>query len=184
MSEEQELVQEAMREFAADAIRPIARECDEAAAIPEGFLETVWSLGLTSTQIPEVYGGAGEARSMVTNAILLEELAFGDASLAMAALAPSLFANAILDHGSESQKQSLLPLFCGDSFAVGSLAVTEPGAFSDATRPRTQAEQKGESFVLSGQKTFVALGDRASHFLVTAQLGDDLAAFVLPGGNC
>jgi alkylation response protein AidB-like acyl-CoA dehydrogenase len=113
MSEEQEMVRDAMLDFAADAIRPIARECDEEAAIPDGFLDTVWSLGLTSTQIPEAFGGAGEERSMVTNAILLEELAFGDASLAMAALAPSLFANAIIDHGTEDQKQTLLPLFCG-----------------------------------------------------------------------
>jgi alkylation response protein AidB-like acyl-CoA dehydrogenase len=58
--------------------------------------------------------------------------------------------------------------------------VTEPGALADASRPRTEAEQKGESFILSGRKTFVAFGDRASHFLVTAQLGDDLAAFIVP----
>lgn len=180
MTEEQQMVRDAMREFAADAMRPIARECDEASAIPDDFLETAWSLGLTSTQIPESYGGAGEARSMVTNAILLEELAFGDASLAMAALAPSLFANAILDHGTEDQKKTLLPLFCGESFATGSLAVCEPGALADASRPRTLAEPKGESFILSGRKTLVVLGDRASHFLVTAQLGDDLAAFIVP----
>jgi alkylation response protein AidB-like acyl-CoA dehydrogenase len=180
MSEEQELVREAMREFAADAMRPIARECDEQAMIPADFLETVWSLGLTSTQIPEAYGGAGEARSMVTNAILLEELAHGDAALAIAALAPSLFANAILDHGSEEQRQTLLPAFCGDAWTTGSLAVCEPGALADAARPRTVAEQKGASFVLSGSKRFVVLGDQATYFLVTARLGDDLAAFIVP----
>ncbi|MEM9176762.1 MAG: acyl-CoA dehydrogenase family protein [Myxococcota bacterium] len=180
MSEEQELVRDAMREFAADAIRPIAREADEAAEIPADFLETAWTLGLTSTQIPEQYGGAGEERSLVTNAILLEELAHGDASLAMAALAPSLFANAILDHGTEEQKAALLPLFCGDAYATGAVAVTEAGPLSDASQPRTEAEQKGERFILSGRKTFVAMGDRASHFLVTARLGDDVAAFIVP----
>ena len=180
MSEEQELVRDAMREFAAEAIRPIARDCDESGTIPTDFLDTAWTLGLTSTQIPEAYGGAGEERSMVTNAILLEELAFGDASLAIAALAPSLFANAILDQGTEEQKKTYLPLFCGDSFATGSLAVSEPGALSDASVPRTMAESKGEGFVLSGRKTMVVFGDRASHFLVTARLGDDLAAFIVP----
>jgi len=180
MSEDQEMVRDAMREFAADAIRPIARECDETTEIPADFLETAWSLGLTSTQIPEQYGGAGEERSLVTNAILLEELAHGDAALAMAAVAPSLFANAILDQGTDDQKAALLPLFCGESFATGSLAVCEPGALSDAAAPRTEAEQKGESFILSGRKTFVVFGDRASHFLVTAQLGDDVAAFIVP----
>jgi len=180
MTEEQEMVRDAMREFAADAIRPIARECDEASAIPDEFLQTAWTLGLTSTQIPESHGGAGEARSLVTNAILLEELAFGDASLALAALAPSLFANAILDHGTDEQRQTLLPRFCGESFTTGSLAVSEPGALCDASRPRALAEMKGDRFVLSGHKNLVALGDRASHFLCTARLGDDLAAFIVP----
>jgi len=169
-SEEQELVRDAMREFAADAIRPIARACDEASEIPQDFLETAWSLGLTSTQIPEAYGGAGEARSLVTNAILVEELAVGDATLAIAAVAPSLFANAILDQGTEAQKQALLPRFCGETFATGALAVVEPGALADASRPRTVAEAKGTAFVLSGQKTAVVMGDRASHFLVTARV--------------
>ena len=180
MSEEQELIRDAMREFAADAIRPIARECDETVEIPADFLETVWTLGLTSTQIPEEYGGAGEERAVLSNAILLEELAFGDASLAIASLAPSLFANAILDQGTEAQKKTYLPLFCGDSFATGSLAVSEPGALADASAPRTMAETKGDGFILSGRKTTVVFGDRASHFLITAQLGDDLAAFIVP----
>ena len=113
MSEEQQLIRDAMREFAADAIRPIARECDEAGEIPEDFLDTVWTLGLTSTQIPEEYGGAGEERAPITNVILLEELAFGDSALAIAALAPSLFAIAILDHGTEAQKEIYLPPFFG-----------------------------------------------------------------------
>ena len=90
MSEEQEMVQDAMREFAADAIRPIARDGDEAAEVPADFLETAWSLGLTSTQIPEAYGGAGEARSPLTNALVLEELGHGDASLALAMTVPVL----------------------------------------------------------------------------------------------
>ena len=71
MSEDQELVQNAMREFAAEAIRPLARECDESGEIPNDFLETAWTLGLTSTQIPEAHGGAGEDRSLVTHAILV-----------------------------------------------------------------------------------------------------------------
>ena len=180
LSEEQEMVRDAMRDFAAEAIRPIARDCDESGEIPDDFLETAWSLGLTSTQLPEAFGGAGEARSMVTQAILLEELAHGDAALAIAATAPSQFANAVLDHGTDDQKAALLPAFCGESFVTGALAVNEPGALADASRPRTVAEPKGTSFVLSGSKSFVVMADRASHLLVTAQLGDDLAAFIVP----
>ena len=73
-SEEQEIIRDTMREFAQEMMRPIARDCDEESSIPQDFLDTIWELGLTSTQIPEEYGGGGEARSGVTNAILLEEL--------------------------------------------------------------------------------------------------------------
>ena len=179
-TEEQEGGREALRDFAAQAVRPLARECDENEAIPDEFLQQSWELGLTSTQIPEAYGGAGEERSPVTHALVLEELAHGDAALAIAATAPNLFANAVLDHGTEAQKQALLPAFCGERWHTGSLAVIEPGPFFDATRLRTKVEPKGSGFVLSGEKSLVPFADRASHFLVLAQAEGGAEAFVVP----
>ena len=179
MSEEQELVRDTLREFAAEVARPIARECDETSSIPDDFLESVWELGLTTTQIPEEFGGGGEARSRVTNSIILEELGHGDAALAIAALAPSLFANAILDLGSDAQKKKYLPLFCTSKYAVGSLAISEPSPVADPFRPRTVAEPKGDAFVLSGAKSGVVMGDRASHFIVVARNGDQAEAFIV-----
>ncbi|MCH2187244.1 acyl-CoA dehydrogenase family protein [Myxococcota bacterium] len=180
MSEDQQLVRDTMREFAAEAIRPLGRECDEASAIPADFLQSVWDLGLTSTQIPAEYGGGGEERAPVTNAILLEELAHGDAALAMAAVAPSQFANAILDHGTDEQKKKYLPLFCGDRYHMASLAILEPTPVAEPLQPRTAAEPKGDGFVLSGSKSFVVGGDQASHFLVLARLEDGVSAFIVP----
>ncbi|MEE8582242.1 MAG: acyl-CoA dehydrogenase family protein [Myxococcota bacterium] len=180
MTEEQEMVREAMREFAERAMRPIARECDESARAPDRFLEQCWELGLSSTQIPAEFGGAGEERSPVTNAILLEELAFGDASLALAALAPSLLVNALLDLGSQEQKRRLLPLFCRDEIHFGSLAVIEPGPLFDVTRLNTKAEPKGDGFVLSGRKCFVPMGAQASHFVVLARNNGGTDAFIVP----
>jgi len=180
MTEEQEMIRDAMREFAEQAMRPIARECDEASSIPDEFLNEVWQLGLSSTQIPESYGGGGEERSPVTNAIVLEELAFGDVTLAIAALAPSLFANAILDQGSEAQKQALLPLFTKENYHAASLAIAEPTPVFDVTAPRMLAEPKGDDkFVISGVKCFVPMGDRASHFLVVARNNGGLDAFIV-----
>ena len=179
MNEEQELVRDTMREFAADALRSVARDCDENSAIPDEWLQSVWDLGLTSTSIPEAYGGGGETRSAVTNAILLEELAHGDAALALAAMAPSQFANAILDHGSEEQKKQYLPMFCGDAYHAASLAILEPAPLSDPLRPRTVAEPKEDGWVLSGAKSFVVMGDRASHFLVFARNEDRVDGFIV-----
>ena len=180
MTEEQELVRDTMREFAAELIRPAGRDCDENAAIPDDFLQSIWDLGLTSTQIPAEYGGGGEERSPVTNAIILEELAYGDAAMALAAMAPSQFANAIVDYGTTEQKQKYLPLFCGTQFHTGALAIVEPSPISDPTNPRVVAEAKGDGFVLSGAKSFVVLGDRASHFLVIARNDESVDAFIVP----
>ena len=169
LTEEQQVVQEAMREFAESAMRPHARECDEASALPEDFLQSVWELGLTTTQIPAEYGGEGEARSPITNALVLEELAFGDAALAIAAVAPSLFANAIVDLGSAEQKREYLPLFTTSRYHTGSLAIVEPTPGFDVSSPRCVVEPKGDGFVLSGRKSFVPMADRASHFLVVVR---------------
>jgi alkylation response protein AidB-like acyl-CoA dehydrogenase len=179
LEEEQEIAREAMRDFAGDAMRPIARECDEASAIPEEFLAQTWELGLISTQIPEAYGGAGEARSPLTNTIVIEELGWGDAALALAAVAPAAFAYAIVDQGTEEQKRKYLPLFCGDRYCAASLAVNEPTAIFDPLFLRTVAEPKGDAFVLSGAKCFVPMGDRARHFLVVARNDDGLDAFIV-----
>jgi alkylation response protein AidB-like acyl-CoA dehydrogenase len=179
-TEEQEVVREAMHEFAESALRPEARESDEASKLPETLLAQTWELGLVSTQLPEAFGGAGEARSPLTNVMVLEELAWGDASLALAAVAPAGFAFALADQGSEEQKREYLPLFCGDSYHAAALALAEPGPTFDPASPRTLAEPKGDAFLLSGAKCLVPMGDRASHFLVVASAGTGRDAFIVP----
>ena len=178
-TEEQVSAREAMRSFANDVLRPAARECDEASAIPDAFLAQAWELGLTATQLPEAYGGYGAERSPLTNALVLEELAYGDATLAVAATAPSLFANAIADQGSGEQKQRYLPAFCGDRFHTGSLALAEPRPGFDVFSPTASVTPKGSGFALHGEKSFVPLADRASHFLVVARNNGGLDAFIV-----
>jgi alkylation response protein AidB-like acyl-CoA dehydrogenase len=179
-TEEQQIARDAMHDFAESALRPVARECDEAASLPSSLLDEVHQLGLTSTQLPAAYGGGDEPRSPITNALVLEELAWGDVSLALAAVAPAAFAFAVADHGTDEQKRALLPLFAGAKFHAASLAVIEPGPATDAALPRTLAEPKGAGFVISGAKRFVPLADRASHFLVIARNNGGVDAFVVP----
>jgi alkylation response protein AidB-like acyl-CoA dehydrogenase len=179
-TEEQEVARDALHEFAEQVMRPIARECDETSRIPESFLDQTWELGLVTTAIPAACGGGGEARSPITNAIVLEELAWGDATLAAAALAPAAFANAVIDQGTPAQQKELLPLFCGPRFHAASLAWIEPGPAFEPLLPRTFAEAKGQGFVLSGSKSFVPFGDRASHFLVVCRNNGGHDAFIVP----
>ncbi len=180
LTDEQEMVRDAMRDFAAEALRPIGRKCDEESKLSEATLAQIWELGLVSTQLPEDFGGAGEPRSPITQALVLEELAWGDATLALAAVAPAAFAFAIADHGTDEQKRQYLPLFCGASYHAASLAAIEPGPTFDVLRPNTVAEPHPRGFVLCGAKCLVPMADRASHFLVVAQSRDGLDAFIVP----
>lgn len=187
LTEEQEVVREAMKEFADQVLRPIARDCDEESNVSDEVLQQVWELGLTSTQLPEAYGGAGEPRSHTTNALILEELGCGDASLAIACVSPSLFAFPVADFGTEEQKAKYLPLFASEQFHAASMALIEPSPVFDVLDLKTTAEPKGDVFALSGTKRFVPLGDRASHILVVARNiasaaegFDAIDAFIVP----
>jgi len=182
MTDEQASARDAIRGFAATALRPNARAYDEASAIPDAFYPQAWELGLTATQLPEAYGGYGAPRSPVTNAIVLEELAYGDAALALAAAAPSLFAYAVADQGTEAQRRTYLPALCGAHYHAATLAVAEPTPAFNAFAPRTRAVADGDGWRLSGRKCCVPLGDRASHVLVIAAVDDGLGAFIVAHG--
>jgi len=178
-TDEQESIRQTVRDFAAQVMRPAARAYDEACAIPESFLAQAWELGLISTQIPEAYGGYGAPRSPLTNALVLEELGHGCASLALAAMAAAPFAFAVLDQGSEEQKQAHLPRFCGAAYHVGALGVCEPVPDFNALSPRTTAEARKDVFVLNGSKCLVSMGDRATHFLVIARADGRTGGFIV-----
>ncbi len=188
-SEEQELIRNTLREFAAQVLRPAARAADEASELPAGLLDQAWELGLTATQLPAEVGGGGEARSPVTNVLVLEELACGDPALALAALSPNLFAFPIADLGSEEQRERFLPRFCGSRFAPGALAWIEPSPVFDPLGLATVAEAKGDAYVITGKKRFVVMGDRAEEILVVARNEQaaangfaSLDAFIVPRG--
>jgi acyl-CoA dehydrogenase len=181
-TEEQQLIRDTVREFAQNEMREVARAYDEASKIPDDFLQKTWELGLLNSAIPEAYGGGGMERSAVTSALVLEELGWGCASLATAALAPSGFVNALIDFGTEEQKQQYLPQFASSEFHAAALALSEPNFAFDPAALRTVAEPKGPNYVISGTKRFVPLGDRASHFLVVTRgvNGQPIDAFIVP----
>jgi len=173
LTEEQELIRDTLNGFARDELAPKAREADESATIAEDIIASGWELGLATTQIPEAYGGAGGDRSPLTNAIILEELGYGCASLATAIMAPTAFIQPLIDFGTEAQKQQYLPLFTGSEFHGASLALQEPQFTFDPVDMRTTAERQGDNWRLNGTKTLIPLGDRASHFLVIARTGPE-----------
>ncbi len=177
--DEQQLVIETVRQFAENEIRPLARDCDESAKIPDGVLAQAHELGLVANALPEAQGGGGE-RSAVTGSLIAEELARGDLAIALAILSPSLSGLPVADHGDESQRQRVIGPLTGTSFVPGALAVSEPTRDVDAYRPATRAERKGSGYVLTGRKCLVPWLDAGEHVVVTACLDGEPEAFVVP----
>jgi alkylation response protein AidB-like acyl-CoA dehydrogenase len=178
-SEEQALIAETVREFARGELRPRAREADESAKTPSELLSRAHELGLVANGLPEEFGGGG-ARSAVTGALVAEELAWGDLSLALAMLAPSLLGYAVADHGSAAQRAALLPALVASASCTGTLAAVEPRFDSDPYRPRTAARRDGAQWRLDGAKCLVPWLEGVRHVLVLASADGALAGFLLP----
>ena len=124
LTEEQQMVQTAVREFAQNEIAPLAREYDEAEKFPRKQLEGLAELGLLGMIIPEEYGGAGF--DSVSYALALEEIARADASVAViVSVTNSVCCYPILSWGTEEQKQKyLVPLAKGEM--LGAFCLSEP----------------------------------------------------------
>lgn len=180
LTDEQQLMRESARKFAQAQLRPHARSADEAGEAPSGIYERTLELGFNAVQIPEAIGGYGAARSPISNALLIEDLAWGDMSLAIGALTTLSFINTVLDQGSENQQAAWLAPFTGEGFRPAAIALAEPGARFDPRRLKTKAASRGGGYVLLGEKTLVPFGPESHRLLIIAELeGRGPAAFVV-----
>jgi alkylation response protein AidB-like acyl-CoA dehydrogenase len=113
LDEEQTMIRDSLRAFAAEVLAPGARAIDEAGETPADIIKQGWDFGLIAASIPEAFGGGGGERSCITNAVALEALGGGCASQAVAIMAPGQFVGALIDFGTEEQKAEHLPRFAG-----------------------------------------------------------------------
>ncbi len=184
LSEEQRMFRAMFEEFSANEIDPIAEEIDHEETPPVNVLKKAARQGFLGATLPEEYFGA--ALDFVSYVLLIEALARDCMSIAvMLATHVSMVAMSILDHGSESQKETYLPLLAtGEAgrsgFGMGAFALTEPDAGTDAKALQTRAVPDGASYVLDGVKTWVANGEIASLFLVFAGTAEGMASFIVP----
>ena len=168
MDEDQRQVQEMFNKFGQEELRKASRPCDEKAELPADLLNKVWELGICANAVPECYGGYELGRSVVTGAIMAEELAAGDVSLALGALSPLLMMVPILEFGTEEQKKEWLGKFCSENFYPATAALMEPRIGFDPFRLSTTAELVGDKLVLNGGKCMVPLAAEAEQVLVYA----------------
>jgi len=177
---EQLEVQALARDFAEGELRPHAGAWDEARALDEGVFGKLAELGFLGMRIPEAYGGLGF--DVGTYLLALEELSWGDASVALSvAIHSGPVSGMLLRHGTEEQKQRWLPRLAAGE-ALGAFALSEPDAGSDAGALATAARANGAGWHLSGVKRWVTNGRRAGVAVVFARTGGGVSAFLVEPG--
>ena len=179
--EDQLLVRDTVRDFVRSRIVPNAPAWTETGEFPLELLPELAALGLTGLAVPHDYGGAD--LEVLTIALVMEELAAGDGSIALTIAAHnSLCIGHLLIAASEEQKSRWLPpLARGDH--LGAWALTEPSSGSDAISVQSRARRDADDYVLTGTKQFITNGSIAGFAVILAGAGDrKLSAFGVPRG--
>jgi short/branched chain acyl-CoA dehydrogenase len=170
LSEEEQMFQQSVRDFAVERIRPLVHEMDHAATMSPDLIRSFFELGIMGIEAPEQYGGAG---SSFFNAVLVvEELSHVDASCGVLVdVQNTLVNNAIIRWGNEDQKSKYLSMLATDT--VGAYALSEAGSGSDAFALATKAVERSDHWVLNGQKLWITNAAEAGVFIVFANANPD-----------
>jgi alkylation response protein AidB-like acyl-CoA dehydrogenase len=186
LTEEQQQLRKSIREFTEAELRPHVSEWDEAQHFPEEIFRQLGRLGILGAVFPEDLGGSGY--SYVDYAIMMEELARVDPSVALSVAAHvSLCANHIYVAGSAEQQKRYLPKLASGEW-IGAWSLTEPESGSDAGQMRANAVREGECWVLNGSKTFTTnahIADVDVVMAVTDRAGSShgISAFLVEKGT-
>ena len=165
LTEDQDALAAAAREFARKEIIPKAAHFDETGEFPRDILERAWKLNLMNVEIPEAYGGLGG--SCLDNCLIQEEISYGCSGINTSMAANSLGATPLLVAGSDAQKQEYLSRLTRE-FVFCAYACSEPDAGSDVAGMKTRVTRHGDDYVLNGQKRWITNGGVASFYTVFA----------------
>lgn len=185
LSEEEQMFQEAVRDFAASEIAPKIMEMDEAQKMDRAIIDQLFELGLMGIEIPEAHGGTGA--DFFTSVLVVEELSKVDPSIGVLVdVQNTLVINAILRWGNEEQKARYFPKLASDT--VGAYALSEAGSGSDAFALSCRAAKDGDDWIINGQKLWITNGNEAGLFIVFANVDPEagyrgITAFLVEKGT-
>lgn len=191
LTDEQQMLQRMVREFAEKEVEPTAAERDEEERFDREIFDQMAALGLTGIPWPEEYGGIGA--DYLSYVIAVEELSRVCASVGVTLSAHvSLASWPIYKYGNEEQKQTFLKRLAEGS-ALGAYALSEPGAGSDVASMKMTAKADGDDYILNGNKVWITNGGVADIYVVFAKTDMDakhrgISAFIVekdtPGFEC
>jgi len=170
LSEEHQMIRDALRSFAQERLAPNAARWDREHHFPKEELKELAALGAFGVAVPEQYGGAG--LDYVSLALVLEEIAAGDGGTStIISVNNCPVCSIAMMYANEEQKQRWLrPLAQGE--LLGAFALTEPHTGSDAAALRTTAVREkggdGDHYVINGTKQFITSGKHGDVAIVMA----------------
>lgn len=167
-SEEEQLVLDQVRRCAAEVLAPNAARFDREHAFPWASVEALNALGLNAIFVPEAYGGTPMSYRLYL--AVVKEISAACAATGIIYATNFHGMKPLIDLGSEEQKARLLPAIAQGG--LGSLAITEPDAGSDATGMTTRFTPDGDDIVVDGGKIFITSGDVADRILLFGKWSD------------
>lgn len=169
LTEEQQLIIDAVREFVDKEVIPVADELEHRDEFPDKIVQQMTEMGLFGMMVPEEYGGLG--MPLTTYALVMVELSRGWMSLAGVLNTNTMACFLIKTYGTEEQKQKYLPLLATAN-PRASLLMSEPHAGSDVQAIKTRAVRDGDDYVLNGQKMWVTNGLRSGICMTITKTAD------------
>ena len=154
-----------VRRFVEEELVPHHDAWEEACIVPRAVWRRAGELGLLCPNIPEAYGGLGA--DWLYNVVVIEEMARAGVTGPGAGFMvhSEMVAPYLLSAGSEALKSEILPKMVSGEL-IGALAMTEPGAGSDAKAIRTRAVRQGDVYVIDGQKTYISNGQNCDFVML------------------
>jgi glutaryl-CoA dehydrogenase len=179
LSDDERLVRDTVRKFAADRIMPNVADWFEAGTLPRELVPEVGKLGLLGMHLTG-YGCAG--MGPIAYGVTCREMEAADSGLrSLVSVQGSLAMFPIWKYGSEDQKNEWLPRMAAGQ-AIGCFGLTEPDHGSDPSSMKTRAKRDGSDWVLSGSKMWITNGSIADVAVVWASTDDGIRGFLVPRG--
>ena len=168
LTEEQKMIQDTARDFAAAELEPVAAGLDRGGdrQVFYGNLKKLAELGFMGLNVRDEYGGC-EA-GVIAFSVALTEIARACASTAVTVSVSNMVCEIIQAVGSEQQKQNYIPKICSGEYLAGGFGLTEAGAGSDPAAMKTSAVLVGDEWELNGSKIFITSAPYAGVFVVWA----------------
>lgn len=180
LDEDQDTFRGVVRKFAEQKIAPLAADSDRSGEFGWEAFEFLKSIELTALSFPVEYGGTGA--SLVTQAVVAEELARVCASTSLMFLISKLGSLPLLNFGSEELKVKYLPKICAGDSQI-SYGLSEADAGSDVASMSTHARRDGDEWVINGTKSWITNAGVSDLYTVFARTSDDrhngITAFLL-----